>query len=73
MSFRLSLNRCPVHREFMAIMLDEYDDNEQTGTGTRLTPSKCCGRWDTIKSWPLTKKQLEEIGNTFLEYAEDSE
>ena len=32
-------------------------------SGTRLTPSKHCGRWDTVKSWPMTADQLREMAN----------
>lgn len=52
---RLCVSRCPEHDYFM-VGIDFPD-----GTGLRLTPSKCCGRWDTVISWPLTKDKWKEI------------
>ena len=70
--FQLSIHRCPIHKEFLMISLDERDD-DGNGTGTRLTPFKCCGQWEPVKEWPLTKKQLAEIGHTFLNCEEDAD
>ena len=51
----IQIDRCPVHPEFYAIAVgDEH-------SSTRLTPSKCCGRWQTIKQWPLTPRQIDDI------------
>lgn len=50
---KLTINRCP-HGTY-AISVD--DD----GGGTRVTPSKCCGRWDVIKEWDLTDSMADEI------------
>ena len=38
----LSVSRCPHHPDFWAISLDDALG------GVRLTPSKCCGRWDGV-------------------------
>lgn len=45
---KLAIYRCPEHREFFAVILDDDE-----GVGTRVTPSKCCGRWDLVRSWPI--------------------
>jgi hypothetical protein len=50
----LAINRCPNHGCFSISI-----DNE-TG-GTRLTDNKCCGRWDIVKRFPMTEKQLRNI------------
>jgi hypothetical protein len=48
----LAINRCPIHRDFLSVAIEEED-----GGGTRITPSKCCGRWETLKRWPLEESQ----------------
>ena len=61
---RLAILRCPVHENFWAISLEHKGT-----TGTRLTPSKCCGRdrlhrppqWRTVSSFPLSIRSLREI------------
>lgn len=61
----LSLDKCP-HGMF-AIALNDEDK----GIGTRLTPHKCCGRWDMVKTWKLTGDQLRDIANEFACAADD--
>ena len=46
-------------------------NDEDKGFGTRLTPHKCCGRWDMVKAWKLTGDQLREIANEFACAADD--
>lgn len=50
----LAINQCPTHG-YWAITV-EGDE-----TGERITPSKCCGRWDTVKRWPLDQCHLEGL------------
>jgi hypothetical protein len=50
----LAINQCPVHK-FWSITLDD-----ESG-GIRLTPSKCCGRWDTIKQFSMSITDLREV------------
>ena len=50
----LAIIRCPVHA-FWGISIERGD------TGTRLTPSKCCGRWETIQQWRLTSAQWRDL------------
>jgi hypothetical protein len=52
----LAINQCPEHG-FYSISLDD-----ERG-GLRLTPSKCCGRWQMVKSWRMNAKQLRAIVN----------
>lgn len=49
----LSICKCPEHGTWMLSVDDE-------GGGTRITSSKCCGRWDVVKRFPMTAKQLRE-------------
>lgn len=53
-NYFLSIDKCPAHG-FYAISLD--DDSG----GHRLTPSKCCGRWERVKAWKMDAKQLRDI------------
>jgi hypothetical protein len=57
--FKLCVDRCPTHR-FSAVSLQSPD-----GTGLRLTYSKCCGTWETVKRfdtdpWRLAVDILSE-------------
>ena len=58
--------RCPIHQEFWALMI-----SDESG-GVRLTRSKCCGRWDVVKRWPLYESFGREIINE-IECALDPE
>ena len=66
--FTLSIDRCPVHG-YYAVSVNRRDA-DGGGSGTRLTPSKCCGRWDETKSWTMTKDRLRQVAKDILEYAE---
>ena len=63
----LALNNCPNHGTKMV----SIDSN---GTGIRVAGSKCCGRWQVIKEWPLTAQQWRELAeeaNAVAEALED--
>ena len=64
LSFTLSYDECPTHR-FGAICL-----NSSEGHGRRLTSSKCCGRWDTLKAFRMSPRDLREAAEEFLNAAE---
>ncbi len=51
----LAINRCPTHG-FWSISVDTAT------TGVRLTPSKCCGRWDTVHAWTLSAWEWRRVG-----------
>lgn len=57
----LAICRCPMHREFWAVTVEDEE-----GSGTRLTPSKCCGRWETVTRWLINERlraaAIDEIG-----------
>jgi hypothetical protein len=53
----LSICRCPTHRDFWSISIDDEHG------GTRLAGSKCCGRWTIVKQFLVTPEQLHEICN----------
>lgn len=61
----LAISRCSKHGYWMVSV-------ERPGSsGTRITPSKCCGSWETVKTWPLSAEQWNEIAN-LAQQAEDS-
>jgi hypothetical protein len=47
MKVLLELLECPTHK-FRAIAI-----GANAGTSTRITGSKCCGRWTTAQSWRI--------------------
>lgn len=58
----LTIGRCPVHRQFWDISLDtlRVEGGEWLGGGHRLTPSKCCGQWETVRQWKVDPAELLE-------------
>lgn len=65
--FALAIYRCPVHHDFLSIMVDDSD----TGAGTRITSSKCCGRWKLARSFPLDSDRWRELAD-LAEFAADT-
>lgn len=51
---RLAINRCPDHGTY-SVSIDAGSG------GTRVTPSKCCGRWVVVKEWALSPADWEEL------------
>lgn len=51
----LGIYRCP--HGCMAICVDPIDGSSG---GTRLTPGKCCGRWDLVKQWRVDAESTTE-------------
>ncbi len=51
----LSINRCPVHREFWAICVSSGPQD----SSTRLTSSKCCGQWREERGWYVDADEIE--------------
>ena len=64
--YRLSINRCPAHGVW-SVSLDQRE------SGTRLTPTKCCGSWKLRFEWLLEADQLRDLADHFLEAAADME
>lgn len=64
----LAINRCPKHPEFFSVCIEDED-----GSGTRITPSKCCGEWSTFKTWSLSANNWREIARSAEEAAEELE
>lgn len=50
----LAINQCPTHG-YWAITV------EDNVSGERITPSKCCGRWDTVKRWPIDRCHMKAL------------
>lgn len=62
----LSIDRCPEHG-FWAVCVDDE------GGGVRVTPSKCCGRWDRVKAWKLSASEWREIAEQATIAADECE
>lgn len=61
---QLAINRCPTHGYWMVAI-------ERKGYGgTRITPSKCCGSWEVVKTWELSVRDWEELANLAQQAAE---
>lgn len=52
----IGIAQCPVHSNFYGIFVEDKE-----GSGTRLTPSKCCGQWKTITRWRLNSRMCDDI------------
>jgi hypothetical protein len=63
----LTIDRCPDHG-FWAICVDDGD-----GGGTRVTPSKCCGRWDREHAWKLSARFWRELAELATIAADEAE
>ena len=59
----LAINRCPVHG-WWAVTIEDGSG------GVRVTPSKCCGRWDTVKALHMSERDWRELAR-FAEEAAD--
>jgi len=53
----LGIYRCPAHG-YTAICVDPVD--EEHGGGVRLTPGKCCGRWNLLKRWKVDAEETAQ-------------
>lgn len=51
----LSITQCPIHG-YKAVNIEDKD-----GSGQRITPGKCCGRWSEVCRWKLGKEQWQEL------------
>ena len=58
----LSIDKCPIHG-YWAVSVNEES------FGRRVTPGKCCGRWDTVRQWKLSKREWKELANLASEAA----
>jgi len=63
---KLCINRCPAHGCWSVSVDSDHG-------GTRITSGKCCGRWDEVKSWPMTSAALHEAARVFEDAAEEAE
>jgi hypothetical protein len=59
-NYFLTINRCPSHGGYWSVGIDLIC-TDNTGIGTRLTPSKCCGAWDTVRKWKLSSEDWDQI------------
>lgn len=53
---KLVIARCPTHG-FWAVTIDAEN------SGTRVTPGKCCGRWDTVHQWKLSPREWRSLAH----------
>ncbi len=63
----LAINRCPEHEAFWSISVDD-----EGGSGTRITPSKCCGRWNVVRKFLMSEADLKAASEVFVNAAEDA-
>lgn len=63
---RLTYNQCPEHG-VSSISID----NDRIGT--RVTPGKCCGRWDIVREFRLSAREWHELERLAAEAAETME
>lgn len=63
----LCIDRCPAHLGSWGISV--MDDKG----GTRLTPVKCCGRWDTVRRWKMSAEELRRAASSLIEAADELE
>lgn len=66
MKIKLSVDRCPIHGFYAVCVGDE-------NSSTRLTPSKCCGRWDEVKSWQMSPIELRNAAREFIALADEAD
>ena len=60
----LSIDQCPIHKFWaIAVNVDSH--------GTRLTPSKCCGRWREVRVWRMDAHHLREAALALENAAEE--
>jgi len=52
----LGIWECPIHSQ-PAICVDPIGVEM---AGQRLTPGKCCGRWDLVRRWRVSASRLIE-------------
>lgn len=60
--FSLTLNRCPHGVEMLSL--------DDSNGGVNLTGQKCCGRWNVVKTWPMTASNLERAAAELKQAAE---
>jgi len=63
---KLTIDRCSRHGFYAVAVMGER-------TGTRITPSKCCGSWSTIKAWSLSASEWRDIEREARKAAEAAE
>lgn len=51
---KLVINQCHSHGVYSVSVEDENG-------GMRITPSKCCGSWSTVKEWALSKSDWLDL------------
>ena len=62
----IAVQKCPTHGIWSISV-----DGERGGT--RLTPLKCCGRWDLVHRWQMTPRELREMAEELHNEASDLE
>ncbi|HDS1550704.1 TPA: hypothetical protein QEK98_002959 [Stenotrophomonas maltophilia] len=63
---KLVINKCHSHG-YYAISV------EDNNVGIRITPSKCCGGWSTIKEWTLSRNDWLDLAKEATKAAEAME
>lgn len=63
---RLVISRCTRHGYHMVSV-------ENEAGGTRVTPDKCCGGWNTVRDWALSARDWRDLERQAREAAEELE
>mgnify|MGYP003589837222 CR=1 FL=1 len=62
MKKKLAISVCSRHDTYMVSVEDE-------NSGLRVTPSKCCGRWTTVREWELSERDWLDLAKEATEPA----
>jgi hypothetical protein len=59
--YYLCINECARHG-YRCVSIDHLDKNGN-GSGTRLTPNKCCGSWSVLRKWKLSESEWKKLAD----------
>ena len=60
-NYFLCFNECPKHA-YKSVSVDLIRA-DGSGHGTRVTPSKCCGSWTTVRKWMLSASEWKNLAD----------
>ena len=60
-NYFLCFNECPKH-SYKSVSVDLIRA-DGSGHGTRVTPSKCCGSWSTVRKWMLSASEWKVLAD----------
>ena len=60
-NYFLCFNECPKHA-YKSVSVDLIRA-DGSGHGTRVTSSKCCGSWTTVRKWMLSASEWKTLAD----------